>query len=420
MHIRKAWGKLGCVLGEALLLVWAVAAASAQQNPDQAAIDRGRSIYQKYGCFVCHGAGGGGEVRNKNAKTAEQVPGLTKSAEGFTAQELRDKVLEGVVTVQKRDPRGPMPPLSMPAYREKISEEELNDLVLYLLSLATAPPEARAARPPAPDFMLGEGNCRVCHEAVVGRFANTIHAKARPEGNGHSDAAVTCATCHGQGDRHAQNPGDPRTLIRFDKASPASAHDKNAACLGCHEKGLRFSWRGSTHESRDMACVDCHKVMEPVSDRNLFVKQQEMEVCFQCHQVRRAQTQRTSHMPFREGKITCTDCHNPHGTANEKLLAANSVNESCYKCHAEKRGPFLWEHPPVAENCLNCHEPHGSNHASLLKSERPRLCQRCHIESRHPTTPQAAATRFVFNRSCSNCHSQIHGSNHPSGVRFQR
>jgi cytochrome c5 len=28
--------------------------------------------------------------------------------------------------------------------------------------------------------------------------------------------------------------------------------------------------------------------------------------------------------------------------------------------------------------------------------------------------------RYVFNRGCTNCHSQIHGSNHPSGVRFQR
>jgi predicted CXXCH cytochrome family protein len=27
---------------------------------------------------------------------------------------------------------------------------------------------------------------------------------------------------------------------------------------------------------------------------------------------------------------------------------------------------------------------------------------------------------FVFNRSCTNCHPQVHGSNHPSGLRFQR
>ena len=42
-------------------------------------------------------------------------------------------------------------------------------------------------------------------------------------------------------------------------------------------------------------------------------------------------------------------------------LKAASVNEQCYTCHTEKRGPFLWEHAPVRESCLNCHTPHGSN-----------------------------------------------------------
>ncbi|MBI4552206.1 MAG: DmsE family decaheme c-type cytochrome [Candidatus Latescibacteria bacterium] len=323
-----------------------------------------------------------------------------------------------MLIIQKKDPKGPTPPLSMPSFRG--SEEELNDLVAYVVSLDTPPSVVSTTRPPVPASMLGKGNCRVCHAAVVKQFESNIHAKAWPEEDSRSDIATTCAVCHGDGDRHAQNPSDLRTIIRFNDVSSASAHDKNAACLACHERGLRFSWRGSAHESRDMVCADCHKIMAPASDRRLLAKQQEMEVCFQCHQVRRAQLQRTSHMPLREAKVTCTDCHNPHGTTAEKLLSADSVNETCYKCHAEKRGPFLWEHPPVAESCLNCHEPHGSNHASLLKSERPRLCQRCHIEARHPTTPQPVASRFVFNRSCQNCHSQIHGSNHPSGVRFQR
>ena len=52
----------------------------------------------------------------------------------------------------------------------------------------------------------------------------------------------------------------------------------------------------------------------------------------------------SSHMPIREGKITCSDCHNPHGSVTEKLIRQASVNEVCYTCHAEKRGPFLWEH----------------------------------------------------------------------------
>jgi DmsE family decaheme c-type cytochrome len=129
-------------------------------------------------------------------------------------------------------------------------------------------------------------------------------------------------------------------------------------------------------------------------------------------------------MPLREGKMTCSSCHNPHGTVTPALLKENSTNETCYACHAEKRGPFLWEHPPVTENCTNCHDPHGSNHERMLKVAKPRLCQQCHIETLHPTRPfgrdTAASLKFVLGRSCSNCHVNIHGSNHPSGSAFTR
>jgi predicted CXXCH cytochrome family protein len=52
------------------------------------------------------------------------------------------------------------------------------------------------------------------------------------------------------------------------------------------------------------------------------------------------------------------------------LLEA-TVNDTCYQCHAEKRGPFLWEHAPVREDCTNCHSPHGSTQPSLLKARTP-------------------------------------------------
>jgi DmsE family decaheme c-type cytochrome len=145
------------------------------------------------------------------------------------------------------------------------------------------------------------------------------------------------------------------------------------------------------------------------------------EVCLSCHPIERAQLLRASHHPLREGKLTCTDCHDPHGGQSDAfLLVAPTTNDTCYRCHAEKRGPFLWEHPPALEDCSTCHEPHGSIHANLLRAKPPRLCQTCHVETRHPTTPFTATSRFVFNRACMNCHPQVHGSNHPSGVRFQR
>ena len=50
----------------------------------------------------------------------------------------------------------------------------------------------------------------------------------------------------------------------------------------------------------------------------------------------------------------------------------------CYKCHAEKQGPFAIEHPPVRENCTICHEPHGTVTNNLLRQPATFLCLRCH------------------------------------------
>lgn len=406
-----------------MLVGLSLPASTFGQMQNQEAVERGKLVFEKYGCFVCHGNEGSGGVRNKNSATGGVVTALTYTSRAFKDADLKERIIRGPTSVKKADLQGSTPPLSMPFFKNVISDAELNDLVVYIRSLTPEegeePKPVSKERPPVPDFMLGSNNCQICHSLVTENFKTNPHYGAHVTQNGDPEAIV-CTTCHGDGRNHAVSYGDPKAILRFTKESSASVQEKNAACLECHEKGIRLYWKGSTHESKSLVCVDCHKIMEPASPQRLFAKATELETCFQCHQQRKAQMQRSSHMPFREGKIKCSDCHNPHGTANEKLLTEAIVNENCYKCHADKRGPFLWEHPPVAENCLNCHDPHGSNHEKLLVVDRPRLCQRCHIEARHPTTPQLATARFAFNRSCQNCHSQIHGSNSPSGVRFHR
>ena len=66
------------------------------------------------------------------------------------------------------------------------------------------------------------------------------------------------------------------------------------------------------------------------------------------------------------------------------MVRHETVNQQCYSCHAEKRGPYVFSHPPVDENCLSCHNPHGSSHTFLLNEKVPNLCQDCHDWSRHP------------------------------------
>jgi DmsE family decaheme c-type cytochrome len=286
---------------------------------------------------------------------------------------------------------------------------------------------AAGATAPADSNYVGAETCKACHAEQFSKFSKTrmgrlflLQARSPKEAN-------ACESCHGPGKAHVDAGGGKGKggLITFAKNDKTPVEKRNQVCLGCHTKGARLFWQGSAHESRDVACTNCHKIMEQVSPKAQLAKATEIETCGTCHLQKRAQTMRSSHMPVREGKMTCTSCHNPHGTVTQTLLKGNGVNETCYTCHTEKRGPFLWIHAPVQESCANCHEPHGSNWEKMLKAAKPRLCQQCHSPgSGHPTNMygrgDTASLKFVMGHQCTNCHALIHGSNHPSGAVFER
>ncbi len=308
-------------------------------------------------------------------------------------------------------------------------------LLAFLASVLGPTPPSEAQRPapapagqPSPDGYVGAEACKECHEDSYSRFAGTKMGKLFLRHPRNQVERLACENCHGPGRAHVEQGGgrgpDAR-LITFARNDPTPIAARNQVCLTCHTKGARLFWEGSPHDSRDVACTSCHRVMRDVSPKAQLARATEIETCGTCHVKQRAQQFRSSHMPLREGKMTCTSCHNPHGTVTPALLKDISTNDTCYACHAEKRGPFLWEHAPVIESCVNCHDPHGSNHENMLKMAKPRLCQQCHVETRHPTRPwgqeQAPGNlRFVRGRACTNCHINIHGSNHPSGFAFTR
>ena len=121
------------------------------------------------------------------------------------------------------------------------------------------------------------------------------------------------------------------------------------------------------------------------SEHGQLKAENETKTCGSCHPAQRARQTRLSRMPLDEGHMACSSCHNPHGSVADAMIKHVTVNDNCQSCHSDKRGPFLWEHAPVQEDCLSCHVAHGSSKRNMLRVNTPRLCQQCHIATRHPS-----------------------------------
>jgi len=258
-------------------------------------------------------------------------------------------------------------------------------------------------------------NCLVCHvDPKIATILTTPHAQIGDVGTPFAQHG--CDSCHG----HQDHP-----KITFGPNSSTSIDEQNQICLACHEDTKRLHWSGSTHQTADLACSSCHTLH--ATQDPILAREFQNQACYFCHTQQKAQSFQRSRHPLREAIMICSDCHNAHGSANDSLLITNTINETCYSCHAEKRGPFLWEHPPVQENCALCHTPHGSTQDRLLKVRGPFLCQQCHAETFHPGVlydgegiPPMGAQNRLLAENCLNCHYLIHGSNHPAGVAFDR
>ena len=288
---------------------------------------------------------------------------------------------------------------------------------------SAAKPEAKTAKAivaqDAGEY-VGEDTCLTCHEQQS--YKGTAHAL---KSNDNTPASTHgCESCHGPGKAHVDGGGDKTKIVQLSALTPQESSER---CATCHDRGPHALWSGSQHDQRNVGCLTCHSVHAAKGPRQLKAQTQP-ELCATCHRNIVNKQYRFNHMPVREGKIECSSCHNVHGSTNAKLLkTGTTVDESCTSCHAEKRGPYLWEHAPVANACVTCHDPHGSNNDRMLVAKQPYLCQRCHVTSRHPPTVyegyllgNSTNGNKIFGRSCTVCHQEIHGSNAPSGKAFLR
>jgi len=214
---------------------------------------------------------------------------------------------------------------------------------------------------------IGSEACAQCHADIAKDFVSASHYKLKAPGDNAKN--IGCESCHGPGSKHSDSGGAPNTIV-------------------------------NPHKSP--------------------------EACFACHLDKKAQFNLPSHHPVLEGKISCTDCHDPHkgdviiGGGTELM----SKNEICAKCHTEQMGPFIFQHEATREGCTTCHNPHGSVNARLLVARNQTLCLRCHFQQQtntgHILIGDFDHTTFLNRGTCwsAGCHEAIHGSQVSPHLRY--
>lgn len=284
-----------------------------------------------------------------------------------------------------------------------------------------------------PDYSRrGADACLRCHGDEDSAHLNAVfegpHGVTGDPRTPFGEGGLQCEACHGPGGDHAGRIGfgEERTpMPAFGPNAIWSKDKQNAICTDCHVDQKHGFWEGGTHQRMDVGCADCHR--SHVRRDPMTVATTQNDGCLSCHVETRAQVNRAYAHPIRHGELACSSCHQPHGAPNEAMLEQATVNQNCYECHAEVRGPHLWEHAPVPEDCTNCHKPHGSNNPSMLTRRAPLLCQQCHSRVGHAgigrsvdDLPSGSPSVFLLSGSCTSCHTQVHGSNHPSGALLLR
>ena len=280
---------------------------------------------------------------------------------------------------------------------------------------------------------VGSEACKDCHEDQFKAFSHTSHAQLTTISS-WKGKVTGCETCHGPGKAHLEE-GDPKKIISF-KNKPSK--EISETCLGCHAgREEHNNFRRGEHWRNDIGCTDCHTSHSPETGRNLaasnvfvaranaqkpgfsslkLLKNSEPQLCMSCHTETKHQFSLPFHHKVLEGAMKCSDCHNPHGGFELKQTRlAIGADAACIKCHADKQGPFAFEHAPVkTEGCSSCHTPHGSANPRLLVTSRvAQLCLTCHSAAHDVGALEPAGPQHNLNAqyaNCTNCHIKIHGS----------
>jgi len=292
---------------------------------------------------------------------------------------------------------------------------------------------------------VGSDSCAECHEAETTFYALTPHNRLDEKNPVHLQR---CEACHGGARDHVSYYKEIDRLLKEGKEAEATALmgnetrstaatmraldqlnpiESTKVCLQCHEgtqgrSDERFNYRRSQHFRQGISCSACHSSHSP-KRLEYLLREKEPDSCYQCHTEQKTSFSKPFHHKVPEGGMKCSDCHNHHGGfAPRNMRNAVTGDMQCIKCHADKQGPFTFEHAPIkVEGCQACHSPHGSTNPKLLtRNVVKMLCLECH--SNTPglqvegtglgvTTPSFHDINNPRIANCTTCHSDIHGSN---------
>jgi len=216
---------------------------------------------------------------------------------------------------------------------------------------------------PGAEF-VGMEECETCHDEITRDFKTSDHARMQAKGPNVPD--LGCEGCHGPGSLHVESGGGAGTIV-----NPGKTPD----------------------------------------------------TCFNCHLNVKAQFNLPYAHPVLGGKMSCSDCHNPHKGSSHKGggTRLTSMNDTCYQCHTQQQGPFVFEHEATREGCGSCHSPHGSPNQKMLTERNATLCLKCHFQGGSPGVRIGgrAHDTLLPNGTCwtAGCHEGVHGSNTNNHLR---
>jgi predicted CXXCH cytochrome family protein len=292
--------------------------------------------------------------------------------------------------------------------------------------------------------------CLSCHEIRVSKEVTrvklitstpqalclTCHADknaASLKGTVHPPAVRDCIRCH-----------DPHVSENKNQLLKTTAGEKGAnLCLDCHKQGLNVPEKGSRHAALDMGCDTCH-VTHKVGEKGKQEFDHHLvkavpELCTGCHDVKDAALIKAhQEQPF--ATATCTQCHDPHQSAQAKLMQkfthppfADKTCEVCHSpakdgkvvltnsdtkalcatCHgdqAEKIEKAKVPHPGAQGECVACHNPHAGSSPGFLQPDPVKACLACHSEQADQSK-KAHLHQPAFQQGCATCHEPHGGEN---------